>query len=128
MTDTPVPPRRLTLEDYRRDMEGCSRCSSCKWIPLDHITGQRYSQVCPSSWYHEFHAYSGSGKLNTALSILDGRSEFDESAAAIFYACRDVRRLRRRLQGVPQRHRLRRHLRRGTGTPSNSASPRSRRR
>lgn len=87
MTDTPVPPRRLTLEDYRRDMEGCSRCSSCKWIPLDHITGQRYSQVCPSSWYHEFHAYSGSGKLNTALSILDGRSEFDESAAAIFYAC-----------------------------------------
>ncbi len=77
----------MSLESYRSDMEGCSRCSSCKWIPLAQIKSQRYSQVCPSIWYHQFHAYSGSGKLNVALSILDGRTEFDEAAADIFYAC-----------------------------------------
>ncbi len=75
------------LESFRDDMEGCSRCSSCKWIPLAQIRSQRWSQVCPSVWFHDFHAYSGSGKLNVALSILDGRTEFDEAAADIFYAC-----------------------------------------
>ncbi|MCC6226495.1 MAG: (Fe-S)-binding protein [Microthrixaceae bacterium] len=77
----------MSLESYRCDMEGCSRCSSCKWIPLAQIRSQRWSQVCPSVWHNDFHAYSGSGKLNVALSILDGRSDFDESAADIFYAC-----------------------------------------
>lgn len=77
----------LALESFRDDMEGCSRCSSCKWIPLAQIRSQRFSQVCPSIWHHDFHAYSGSGKLNVALSILDGRTEFDEAAADIFYAC-----------------------------------------
>jgi Fe-S oxidoreductase len=77
----------MSLESYRDDLEGCSRCSSCKWIPLSQIRSQRWSQVCPSVWYNDFHAYSGSGKLNVALSILDGRTEFDESAADIFYAC-----------------------------------------
>jgi len=85
MTDQPR--RSLALEDFRADMEGCSRCSSCKWIPLDHIKGRSHSQVCPSISHYEYHAYSGSGKLNTALSIIDGRSEFDESAADIFYSC-----------------------------------------
>lgn len=77
----------LTLESFRSDMEGCSRCSSCKWIPLAQIRSQRWSQVCPSIWYFSFHAYSGSGKLNVGLSILDERSEMDEAAADIFYAC-----------------------------------------
>lgn len=77
----------LSLEDFRRDMEGCSRCSSCKWIPLAQIRSQRFSQVCPSISKYKFHAYSGSGKLNTGLSIIDGRTEFDESAADIFYKC-----------------------------------------
>lgn len=75
------------LEAYRSDMEGCSRCCNCKWIPLSQIKSRRYSQVCPSSQYYEFHAYSGSGKLNVALSTLDGRTEFDETAAAIMYSC-----------------------------------------
>ncbi len=77
----------LTLESFRSDMEGCSRCSSCKWIPLARIRSQRFSQVCPSVWHRQFHAYSGSGKLNVALSILDGRSELDEAAAEIFTTC-----------------------------------------
>ncbi|RIK06115.1 MAG: hypothetical protein DCC49_11765 [Acidobacteria bacterium] len=77
----------LALEDFRRDMEGCSRCSSCKWIPLSQIRSKRFSQVCPSISKFKFHAYSGSGKLNTGLSIIDGRSEFDEAAADIFYKC-----------------------------------------
>lgn len=82
----PVPVE-IGLESYRRDMEGCSRCSSCKWIPLAQVKSQRFSQVCPSVWKYKFHAYSGSGKLNTGLSIIDERSEFDESAADIFYKC-----------------------------------------
>ena len=80
-------PRPLALEDFRPDMEGCSRCSNCKWIPLDLVQSQRFSAVCPSIQHYDFHAYSGSGKLNVALSVLDGRSEFDEAAAEIFYSC-----------------------------------------
>ena len=75
------------LEAFRPDMEGCSRCSCCKWVPLNQVRSQRFSQVCPSISYHDFHAYSGSGKLNVSLSILDGRTDLDEAAAEIFYSC-----------------------------------------
>lgn len=79
--------RDRPLEAYRSDMEGCSRCCNCKWIPLSQVKSQRFSEVCPSSRHYEFHAYSGSGKLNVSLSTLDGRTEFDETAAEIVYSC-----------------------------------------
>jgi Fe-S oxidoreductase len=77
----------MTLEDYRTDMLGCSRCSMCKWIPLNQVKSWRYAKACPSVSRYNFHAYSGSGKMNVSVSLLDGRIELDETVADIAYKC-----------------------------------------
>ena len=33
----------MALADYKRDMEGCSRCSSCKWVPFNQINNFYFS-------------------------------------------------------------------------------------
>ncbi len=77
----------MSLEDYRRDMEGCSRCSSCKWVPLNQIKSYRFAQICPSISKYNFHSFAGSGKLILGLSLIDGRIEMDEKFADIAYKC-----------------------------------------
>jgi hypothetical protein len=49
----------MALVDYLRDMEGCSRCSSCKWVPFNQVKSWRFAKNCPSITRHNFHAYSG---------------------------------------------------------------------
>lgn len=75
------------LESMRSDYEGCSRCSSCKWIPHAQIMSWRFAKSCPSVDRYNFHAYSASGKLNMALSIIDKRSELNDAVASVIYRC-----------------------------------------
>ncbi len=77
----------MALADYKRDMEGCSRCSSCKWVPFNQIKSWRFAKNCPSICRYNFHAYSGSGRMIIANSILEGRSELNEAVAEIVYRC-----------------------------------------
>ena len=77
----------MALEDYKRDMEGCSRCSSCKWVPFNQIKSWRFAYGCPSISRYNFHAYSGSGKMIMGLSMVSGRSELNENVAEIIYRC-----------------------------------------
>jgi Fe-S oxidoreductase len=77
----------MALEDYRADMERCSRCSYCKWIPFDHIKSWRFSAGCPSIAYEKFQAYSAGGRLAVSLSLLDGRSEITDRFVDIVYKC-----------------------------------------
>ena len=77
----------MALEDYRADMERCTRCSYCKWIPLDHIKNWRFAAGCPSIEYGKFHAYSASGRLSVALSFLDGRSSYTDKFLDIVFKC-----------------------------------------
>ena len=77
----------MALADYKRDMEGCSRCSSCKWVPFNQIKSWRFAKNCPSMCRYNFHAYSGSGKLIIGNSILEGRSELNDSIAEIVFRC-----------------------------------------
>lgn len=77
----------MALSDYKRDMEGCSRCSSCKWVPYNQIKSWRFAKNCPSICRYNFHAYSGSGKMIIGNSILEGRSELSEAVAEIIYRC-----------------------------------------
>ena len=77
----------MNLELYQRDMEGCSRCASCKWIPFNQIKGERFAKNCPAISKYNFHAYSGSGKMMMGLSMLHGRSELTEKVAEIIYNC-----------------------------------------
>jgi Fe-S oxidoreductase len=77
----------VSLEDYRRDIEGCSRCSSCKWVPFNQIKSWRFAKNCPSIYRHNFHTYSGSGRMVIGLSLMEGRAELDETVADIIYRC-----------------------------------------
>ncbi len=77
----------MALADYQRDMEGCSRCSSCKWVPFNQIKSWRFAKNCPSICRYNFHAYSGSGRMIIGNSILSGRSELNDSVAEIIFKC-----------------------------------------
>ncbi len=77
----------MALVDNLRDMEGCSRCSSCKWVPFNQIKSWRFAKNCPSITKHNLHAYSGSGKMIMGMSMITGRSELNESIANIVYSC-----------------------------------------
>lgn len=75
------------LETLKKDMEGCSRCSHCKWVPMAQIKSWRFAKSCPSIDKYNFHAYSGGGKMIAANSILEKRSELNDDVADIIYNC-----------------------------------------
>ncbi|MEW6440641.1 MAG: (Fe-S)-binding protein [bacterium] len=77
----------MSLEALKKDMDGCSRCSHCKWTPHLQIKSWRFARGCPSVDRFNFHAYSGGGKLNMANSILEGRSELNDAVAEVIYRC-----------------------------------------
>jgi len=51
----------MGLEQYKGDMEMCCRCSACKFIPMQRVSGLQYANVCPSISKYNFHSYSGGG-------------------------------------------------------------------
>ncbi len=77
----------MRLESLKRDMEGCSRCSNCKWIPHLQIKGWRFATVCPSIDRYNFHAYSGGGKMIMANAILEDRVDLTDEIAEVVYRC-----------------------------------------
>ena len=77
----------MALTDYRPDAMRCTRCSYCKWIPFDLVKSHRFAKGCPSIAAHSFHAYSAGGRLVTALSLMDGRSEVSEQVVDIAFRC-----------------------------------------
>ncbi len=77
----------MGLEKYQKDMAGCSRCSSCKWVPFNQMKSWRFAKACPSISRYNFHAYSGSGKMNMGLSMLEGRSELTDTVSDIIFHC-----------------------------------------
>jgi len=77
----------VALEDYREDMAACVRCSSCKWVPFNQMRSARFSHNCPSIDRYNFHCYSGSGRMNMGLSMLEGRSRLNERVSEVIYAC-----------------------------------------
>jgi len=77
----------MTLQELKPDMEGCARCSHCKWVPHLQIKSWRYAKVCPSVDRYHFHSYSGGGKMNMGNSYLDGRSQLSDTVAQVIYRC-----------------------------------------
>jgi Fe-S oxidoreductase len=77
----------MALEDVKADALRCTRCSYCKWIPIDHIKSWRFAKGCPSIDYNHFHAYSAGGRLVTALSLLEGRIEVTEKVKDSVFQC-----------------------------------------
>jgi Fe-S oxidoreductase len=77
----------MTLEDYRTDMEMCCRCSICKFVPLEKLTEMRHSYVCPSIARYNFHAYSGGGRMNMGVAMIENELEYDKALLDVVYNC-----------------------------------------
>jgi Fe-S oxidoreductase len=69
------------------DMERCSQCSYCKWIPLDQIKSWRFAKNCPSISYHNFNSYSARGRYLVLHSLMHGRSDYTDRVLDIVYKC-----------------------------------------
>jgi Fe-S oxidoreductase len=77
----------MALTDYRADAMRCTRCSYCKWVPFDLMKSARFSKGCPSIAANSFHSYSAGGRLVTALSLMDERSEVTDKVVDIAFKC-----------------------------------------
>jgi len=77
----------MALEDYRDDMEMCCRCSDCKFVPLEKIGGLEHANVCPSISRYNFHAYSGGGRLNFAMALLEKEIGYPDKLLEVVYNC-----------------------------------------
>jgi Fe-S oxidoreductase len=77
----------MALDDYRIDMEMCCRCSICKFVPLEKLKESRHSWVCPSVSRYNFHTYSGGGRMNTGIALLEKELEYDDKLLDVVYNC-----------------------------------------
>jgi Fe-S oxidoreductase len=77
----------VPLIDYRPDMERCSQCTYCEWVPFDQVKSWRFAKGCPSIAYHHFLSYAARGRLAVALSLLKGKSAYSDRVLDMVYAC-----------------------------------------
>jgi len=77
----------MALQDYRKEMIMCCRCSYCKFIPLEKIEGVRNASVCPSISRFNFHAYSGGGRLNFGMAMLEKKIDYSDKLLEVVYNC-----------------------------------------
>jgi Fe-S oxidoreductase len=77
----------MALDDYASEMETCCRCSACKFIPLEKVTGYEHAAVCPSISRYNFHSYSGGGRLGFGIGLLRGIVDYKPKVAEVVYNC-----------------------------------------
>ncbi|WP_161492838.1 (Fe-S)-binding protein [Pseudomonas putida] len=75
----------MSLEERRIYQESCTRCSQCKFVPMPE--SKKFSGICPSVDYGNFHAYSGGGKVITSYAILENKAEITPALIDSVYAC-----------------------------------------
>jgi Fe-S oxidoreductase len=77
----------MALEDYRYYMETCRRCSVCKFMPLEKITGFDRINVCPSISRYEFHSYCGGGRMVMGTALLEKRLDYTDKLLEVVFNC-----------------------------------------
>lgn len=77
----------MALEDFAAEMDRCSQCSYCKWIPFDQIKSWRFAKNCPSIAYHNFNSYSARGRYALGRSLIKGHSGYSDTVRDIVYTC-----------------------------------------
>jgi Fe-S oxidoreductase len=77
----------MALEDYRGDMGMCTRCSICKFIPMEKVKGSQHTYVCPSIARYNFHAYAGGGRMVMGVAMLENRLEYSDKLLDVVYNC-----------------------------------------
>jgi Fe-S oxidoreductase len=77
----------MALEDFAAEMDRCSQCSYCKWIPFDQVKSWRFAKNCPSVSYHNFNSYSARGRYAVARSIINDQCEYSDTVQRIAFTC-----------------------------------------
>jgi Fe-S oxidoreductase len=77
----------MALEKYLAEMERCSACSYCKWVPYDQLKIWRFAKNCPSVACNNFNAYSARGRYSVGRSLLKGQSGYSETVRHIAFSC-----------------------------------------
>ena len=77
----------MGLEQYKGDMNMCCRCSCCKFIPLQQVSGYENTYVCPSIARYEYHSYSGGGRMNIGAAMLKNGFNYTDKLLDIVYNC-----------------------------------------
>lgn len=77
----------MALKDFEHDMQRCTRCSFCKWIPFENWRDTDFVKGCPSAARYNWHAYSSGGKWNMSYSFLHGRIEHADVFQDAVYRC-----------------------------------------
>ncbi|MBN1814900.1 MAG: (Fe-S)-binding protein [Anaerolineae bacterium] len=77
----------MALEDFAAEMDRCSQCSYCKWIPFDQMKSWRFAKNCPSISYHNFNSYSARGRYAVARSLIKGQSGYSDTVRRIAFTC-----------------------------------------
>ncbi len=77
----------MSWQDYTHDMQRCTRCSYCKWIPYRYMRNTDFIEGCPSVARYNWHAYAAGGKFNMAYSLLKGRIDIDDTFLDVLYRC-----------------------------------------
>ncbi len=75
------------LEKYHWDAYNCIHCSNCMWVDPVYVKSYRFAQICPSSVRYVFDAYSGKGRFDAALGVMNGKLEFTPQLLDIIYKC-----------------------------------------
>ncbi|MDE3114240.1 MAG: (Fe-S)-binding protein [Pseudomonadota bacterium] len=77
----------MGLEQYKGDMAMCCRCSACKFVPMQKVSGYKYANVCPSISRYDFHSYSGGGRMNIGAAALRNGMNYTDKLLDIVYNC-----------------------------------------
>ena len=77
----------MALKDLRPMMERCSSCAGCKFIPFEKIQSLRFAENCPSIGYYNFTTYSARGRFQLSQSILDGRTDLNDTVTETIHSC-----------------------------------------
>jgi Fe-S oxidoreductase len=77
----------MPLEDFAAEMDRCSQCSYCKWIPFDQVKSWRFAKNCPSVSYFNFNSYSARGRYAVARSLIRGQSGYSDTVREIAFTC-----------------------------------------
>jgi Fe-S oxidoreductase len=73
--------------DFEHDMQRCSRCSYCKYIPWRYIKNFDFIEGCPSAARYNWHAFAAGGKFNMSLSLMREKIEIDDTFLDVLYKC-----------------------------------------
>ena len=71
------------------EIEGCIRCSLCKWVDTWEFSDSRFLRICPAISRYTWDSYSAHGKLDIAMAINIGKLDpkKSETITDIVYKC-----------------------------------------